>query len=303
MIDGFPETRPTSHPSPKAPSWRALLPRLAGTLSQPRQLRALLCHHFDCSAAASVPGQASAPSSGEATSYLFTLPNGQRVLLKRPASAPWSAGERAKLEATEAFLEQCHQQQAFQGRLQQSILGQVRHEPGSGLLTGPAFNEELDRRLARLDFINMAGTLMMVQVNGLFKAEDGPATDQAKLRQTVSVLKNAVRPTDLVGRLGANLFMLWMDGGDRFAASERAAWLTGICQMSDGGLIRGPEQDLLLLGVLPAHECALQIGLACREASSGERAAELVEQAALALRQTDPLRLPWRFARTEDCTC
>ena len=78
-----------------------------------------------------------------------------------------------------------------------------------------------------------------------------------------------MRPTDLVARLGGDIFAIWLDGADQFAAAERAEALarSGVPRPGDA-----------------AARIGLSIGLATRQSRSFEAVDSLLRRATAAMR-------------------
>lgn len=141
----------------------------------------------------------------------------------------------------------------------------------TGLFNRQGFIAELSRRLERLDREGLPATLMMVALDGLgaVNARDGLDIGDAALRDTAAILRNLVRPTDLVGRLGGDLFGLWLDGADQFTAAERADSL---------------RRDGILIGGSATGRMTVSIGLAVRSSRSFESVDSMLHRAWAAMR-------------------
>lgn len=157
--------------------------------------------------------------------------------------------------------------------IQRELVRNARSDTLTGLLTRAAFLEELARRIDRLDREDLPGTLMIVDVAGLkhtgelLGEDDG---DQIRI-SLGALLRRAVRPTDLVARLGIDEFALWLDGADQLTAAERAEAL----RVDSSGSM---AQILLHRGLN-----RLSIGIACRDIGSGESIDGVVRRAMQAL--------------------
>jgi diguanylate cyclase (GGDEF)-like protein len=141
----------------------------------------------------------------------------------------------------------------------------------TGLFNRQGFIAELSRRLERLDREGLHATLMVVGLDGLgpVNTSGGVDTGDTALRDAAAILRNLVRPTDLVGRLGGDLFGLWLDGADQFTAAERAE------SLRLGGIpVGGP------IGV----RMTVSIGLAVRSSRSFESIESLLHRAWAAMR-------------------
>jgi diguanylate cyclase (GGDEF)-like protein len=141
----------------------------------------------------------------------------------------------------------------------------------TGLFNRQGFIAELPRRLERLDREGLLATLMVVGLDGLgpINVRDGLEAGDKALHDAANVFRDAVRPTDLVARLGGDLFALWLDGADQFAAAERADHLR----------LAG-----VLIGELPKERMTQQrmtvsIGLAVRGSRSFESIDSLLHRA------------------------
>lgn len=174
--------------------------------------------------------------------------------------AAWSADETALaaalLPTMQPILE--HEQ------IQREMARLSRIDILTGLFNRQGFVAELPRRFERLDREALPATLMVLGLDGLepVNARDGLEAGDAVLRTAASVLRDAVRPTDLVARLGGDLFALWLDGADQFAGAERAEGLrrSGIPLGGTGGRLN------------------VSIGLAIRDSRSFESIESLLHR-------------------------
>ncbi|MDF7674425.1 GGDEF domain-containing protein [Acetobacteraceae bacterium ESL0709] len=166
-----------------------------------------------------------------------------------------------------------------------TAIKKTQHDPSTGVLTWPALRQTILRRIPRLDRDGLAGTLILVQVNGMsdLTLSYGPEMEERTLNHCVAVIQHAIRPTDSVGRIGGPLFVLWLDGADRYAAAERAETMT--------------KQGVMLPFLQPTT-LSLQMGLSCREPAGFENVDDLLEQATMALKNTVPEETgrSWHFA-------
>ena len=136
----------------------------------------------------------------------------------------------------------------------------------TGLFNRQGFVTELSRRLERLDREGLPATLMVVGLDALgpINVRDGLEAGDRALRDAATILRDVVRPTDLVARLGGDLFALWLDGADQFAAAERADYL---------------RRAGIVIGELPGERLTLSIGLAIRTSRSFESIDSLLHRA------------------------
>jgi diguanylate cyclase (GGDEF)-like protein len=163
--------------------------------------------------------------------------------------------------------------------IQEEMAHQARTDPLTGLLNRRAFLEEMQRHVSRLDRENLAGTLMFVDMDGLKAVNDrfGHAAGDAVLAHLADMLRNLVRPSDLIARLGGDEFAVWMSGADHMTAAERAHYLCKTVPIEMHAVLDAlePGKDLPDTGV--------SIGIAKRRAGSEETIDELTRRADLAM--------------------
>lgn len=98
-------------------------------------------------------------------------------------------------------------------------------DPLTGLFNRRAFITDLERRLARASRANaQGGALIYIDLDNFKPLNDqlGHAAGDAALKRIALLLREGVRPSDLVGRLGGDEFAAWLDNADIDAASARA---------------------------------------------------------------------------------
>ncbi|WP_018307670.1 sensor domain-containing diguanylate cyclase [Acetobacter aceti] len=155
--------------------------------------------------------------------------------------------------------------------LNRALARNARFDPLTGMLNRNGLLTEISRRLPRLDRERLSGTLLVIgldrfsDINARFGFEAGDSA----LQQVASYLRDAIRPTDLAGRLGGDIFGLWLDGADHFVAAERAE---AFCQ--HGAAIFVAEPITLTFSV----------GLAARNWETGESVESLIDRASFAMR-------------------
>ncbi|MFT8720105.1 MAG: diguanylate cyclase [Acetobacter sp.] len=155
--------------------------------------------------------------------------------------------------------------------LNRALARNARFDPLTGMLNRDGLIAEITRRLPRLDRERLSGTLLVIgldrfsEINTRFGFEAGDSA----LQQVASYLRDAIRPTDLAGRLGGDIFGLWLDGADHFVAAERAE---AFCQ--HGAAIFLSEAVTLTFSV----------GLAARNWETGESVESLIDRASFAMR-------------------
>lgn len=142
----------------------------------------------------------------------------------------------------------------------------------------PYFLDEVNRHIERLELEldQVSGTMMMIDLDGLdgLNTLFGRHAGDRMLIRVAALLRAMVRPTDIVARVGADEFAVWLDGMDHMTAAERADSL-GQRPLStineDQG---GPE--------IPQ---TFSIGIATRQVGSSEDARTLLRRAHMAMRE------------------
>ncbi|MCC9622642.1 diguanylate cyclase [Thalassospira sp. MA62] len=149
------------------------------------------------------------------------------------------------------------------------ILTLSRTDGMTGLLNRRAFFEELKRRHARLKRDQEPAALMYVDMDNFKMVNDvhGHQTGDEAILALTHVLKENVRPTDLIARLGGDEFVLWLEGADVDAASIRAKTL--LAESAVLGKYSG-DQD---------HPLGISVGIAVHVAGSRENLEQLVQRA------------------------
>jgi len=114
-----------------------------------------------------------------------------------------------------------------QEREHEDILRQAQSDFLTGLLNRRAFFDEVGRRLNRLRREGQPATMMFIDLDA-FKSINDRFGHEAGDRLLVAIavlLRESVRPTDLIARFGGDEFAVFLDGADSYAASERAEML------------------------------------------------------------------------------
>ena len=158
-----------------------------------------------------------------------------------------------------------------QDNIQRHMTDQARTDVLTGLLNRRSFVEETQRRLDRLDGDGEPAVLLSINLDDFSAINERHGAERGDdvLCQAAAVLRDAVRPADLVCRTVGDNFAIWLGGADMFAAAERAEWLCrhGVSLVLDGEVCR----------------CGVSIGLACRPANSLEHVDSLFRRADIAL--------------------
>jgi diguanylate cyclase (GGDEF)-like protein len=152
-----------------------------------------------------------------------------------------------------------------------------------------AFLEELTRHIDRLDREGSPGTLLFTDLDNFKPLNDrlGHAAGDKALCAVATLLRDAFRPTDLVARLGGDEFAIWLNGADHMTAAERAEALR----------VEGPRRLVEVTG-FDGPALTMSIGIATREAGSGEDIDALMRRADAAMYEVKRSgRGHWRVAR------
>jgi diguanylate cyclase (GGDEF)-like protein len=208
------------------------------------------------------------------------------ALWRSPGSRGWDHEDRLLLRSAASLICMVLEHEAIQLEMGQL----ARTDPLTGLLNRRAFLEEMERHIDRLDREEQPGTLLFADLDDFKLVNDsqGHEAGDEVLQRTATILRNAVRPSDVVARLGGDEFALWMNGADHMTAAERADHL---CTAVPETL-----REIAGEGPLPT----LSIGIATREAGSGEPVDSLLRRADQAMYQVKRQgRGHWHVARAE----
>ena len=174
--------------------------------------------------------------------------------------------------------------------IQREMTRQARTDPLTGLLNRRAFLDEMARRLERLERDNSAGTLMFVDLDHFKALNDSRGHDvgDEALCLTSALLRAAVRPQDLVARMGGDEFALWLDNTDEYSAAERAEELRVNAPRSLEHLCNGEVTPL-----------SMSIGIAVRWPGRGEDVEALIQRADQAMYKVKRAgRGQWHISQT-----
>lgn len=192
------------------------------------------------------------------------------VVWRTPGSRAWDADDHQLALSAGSVMRVVLEHVATQSELSR----QAQTDSLTNLLNRRAFLDEVARRVERLDFEELPGTLMFADLDRFKELNDalGHEVGDAALLITAALLREIVRPTDLIARLGGDEFALWLDGADHLAAAERAEQIRWAI----------PER----LGPISAGSgirATVSIGIATREAGSNESVQELMRRADVAM--------------------
>jgi len=186
----------------------------------------------------------------------------------RLALAPHIAGAKVTgiygilfdLEAPELTLPDSHAGNAGDPALRHNTILDAE----TGLWSGRTFADELSRRFDRLDVEEQPGTLLYL---GFSRAT--PGLRPAIALRLAEELRDAVRPTDLLGRIDETTIGLWCDGMDHLTAGERAV------------------KFCATMPPLLPQSAVISVGVAPRWPGRGDQMDTVMEHAAVALRLAD----------------
>ncbi len=183
---------------------------------------------------------------------------------------PWDRDDTQLLQSAASIIRMILEHEAIQHEMGR----QARTDPLTGLLNRRAFLEEMQRHVDRLDSENAPGTLMFVDMDAFKAVNDkfGHEMGDHILIHVAKMLRDLVRPFDLIARLGGDEFAVWMTGADHMTAAERADHLRK----------SAPRELNDILGE-PLPGLGLSIGIACRRAGSLEPIDNLIRRADLAM--------------------
>ena len=145
--------------------------------------------------------------------------------------------------------------------IRRDLASRARHDPLTGLLNRVAFLEDIERHIIRLEQEAAPGTLLIAGLDylGMVNQRLGHEAGDRVLTQAAGLMRQSLRPTDLVGRLEGDQFGIWMSGADRLTAAERA----------DALRERAHDAFAALLGA-EGPKVGLSIGIASRRPGTDE---------------------------------
>lgn len=204
------------------------------------------------------------------------------VLWRAPAGREWDAEDTELVICAGSLMRFVLEQEATQ----REIARRARTDFLTGLFNQCAFFEEIERRLERLRHDANAGMLLVVDVDRCQEINQmlGRAAGDDMLCQVGVLLREMVRPSDLLARLDGDEFAIWLDGADPFVAAERA---DAICRRAAEDFL-GSDPPL-----------TLSIGIADWR-GQGARIEDMIEAADRAIKEVRQSgRGQWRMARED----
>jgi diguanylate cyclase (GGDEF)-like protein len=209
------------------------------------------------------------------------------ALWRSPGLRGWDQDDKLLIESAASLIRMVLEHE----KIQQEMALQARSDPLTGLLNRRAFLEELERHVDRLDREDAPGTLLFADLDYFKPVNDrlGHDVGDQVLLRTAALLRNTVRPTDLIARLGGDEFALWLNGADHMTAAERADHLcqTVPCELREIIGEDGPGTGI-------------SIGIATREVGSHEPIDNLMRRADMAMYEVKRAgRGHWRVATME----
>lgn len=185
-------------------------------------------------------------------------------------SRPWDRDDILLAGSAASIIRMILEHEAIQHEMGR----QARTDPLTGLLNRRAFLEEMQRHVDRLDQEGAPGTLMFADMDSFKAINDrfGHQMGDNTLIHVASMLRDLLRPSDLIARLGGDEFAVWMGGADHLTAAERADHLRATV----------PAELAAMLGeAIPG--LGLSIGIACRRAGTQEPIDSLIRRADVAM--------------------
>jgi diguanylate cyclase (GGDEF)-like protein/PAS domain S-box-containing protein len=189
--------------------------------------------------------------------------NGALAVWRAPEQGAWQAEEAHLIEAVAAQIGLVWAQIG----IQESLSDRALKDGLTGLLNQRAFSEEMAERFARAQSSHTAAVLMNIDLDNFKTVNDhlGHQAGDDVLKAVAQVLKDCTRPGDVVGRVGGDEFVLWLD---RITADEAVT--------VGNRIIAGISRIAEALGILPKTLSA-SIGVAPVEV--GDSAASLSKRA------------------------
>ena len=208
------------------------------------------------------------------------------VVVWRAAHArPWDDDDHTLAAAASGLIRLVLEHEA----IQRQLATQARTDPLTGLLNRRAFTEETVRRIDRLDREDLPGTMLCLDIDGFtaLNRDRGQEAGDSVLICAANLLRRTFRPSDLLGRIGADEFGVWLDGSDELTAAERAEdirvsfprSLAELPSLAGPGSVSG--------AVLPQPAIAtLTTGIACRQPGTYEDFDSIMARTVQVLRET-----------------
>jgi diguanylate cyclase (GGDEF)-like protein/PAS domain S-box-containing protein len=162
------------------------------------------------------------------------------------------------------------QRREREGRLQYM----VDHDPLTGLLNRRGFDNRLRERLREADPVAAKGALLLIDLDGFKRFEQSRgrrAADQA-VKEIAAALTLSGREPTLVGRLGSDSFLVFLDGVERMHAELIALELTPAITAAGHRVFKDPESPL-----------TASIGIAFPDKAGRDAADDLMEHAVSAM--------------------
>ena len=211
------------------------------------------------------PSHATAPDTRAVLACPWVLPPsrpGGVLLWRGPHSPPWAEAD--------------HDLAAAMIMLLRFAIGGGLGQPGIDRLTGLPnrhwFLHEGDRRIERLDRDKLAGTLALIDIADLRSVTMtiGRELNDRVLVRVCSQVRDMLRSSDMVARVGPGELALWLDGMDYRTAAERADVICSRRWIQDW-----PCGD----------QVTVSIGIAARPPGSTEDIRALLRRAHVAVRE------------------
>ncbi|MEX0693518.1 MAG: diguanylate cyclase [Rhodospirillales bacterium] len=196
--------------------------------------------------------------------------NGALAMWKPKKDEAWDNDHRLMLTDVANQLGIANEQIANHER----IVKLSRTDGMTGLLNRRAFyEEELPRRIARLDRSGQTASMFYVDMDNFKRVNDvhGHQAGDDALLFLRDMLISFSRPGDLIARLGGDEFALWLDGIDEATSIKRAAQL-----------IETSKQMVSMSGD-DAHPLGISIGVAYFDPKTGESLDDLLARADAAM--------------------
>ncbi len=212
------------------------------------------------------------------------------ALWRRSGGRAWDAEEELLVASSSTVIRVILEHDAIQDEMHR----QARTDALTGLFNRRAFFEELDRHIPRLEREELPGTLMFLDLDHFKTLNDrlGHQVGDQALLTTAALLRNTVRPTDLVARFGGDEFAVWLNGADHLTAAERAEALRVQAPRALADLTAGKSPPL-----------TMSIGIATRSPGSVETIESVMRRADEAMYEVKRSGRGYWLVSPEDPAC